>query len=194
MSEVMTETGGSSQSTTDQVKDRVQDAAGQARGKMSEQVSQQVDTRSTQAGEQVSSAADAMRRTGEQLRQEGKDGPAKLMDQVAERGERLGSYLTDSNGDRILRDVESFARRQPWLFVGGSAVLGFFASRFLKASSSRRYRETGDVDGRYGAGYVSPAAPALPVHAVEDADGAYAAPGRPGGVGAVGGGLGDDVR
>jgi ElaB/YqjD/DUF883 family membrane-anchored ribosome-binding protein len=178
MSEVMAGTDRSSQSTTEQVKDRVQDATAQARGKMSEQVSQQVDTRSTQAGEQVSAAADAMRRTGDQLRQEGKEGPAKLMDQVAERGERLGSYLSESSGDRILRDVESFARRQPWLFAGGSVVLGFFVSRFVKASSSRRYRETPEYDGRYRAGYVGPAElPAPPAPA-----------------GAVGGDLRGDVR
>jgi len=185
MSEVMAETDRSSQSTTEQVKDRVQDATAQARGKVSEQVSQQVDTRSTQAGEQVSSAADAMRRTGEQLRQEGKEGPARLMDQVAERGERLGSYLTASDGDRILRDVESFARRQPWLFAGGSVVLGFFVSRFLKASSSRRYRESESLDGRYrSAGYVSPAE--LPAPRPQTVP--------PPRTGAVGGGFGDDVR
>jgi ElaB/YqjD/DUF883 family membrane-anchored ribosome-binding protein len=178
MSEVIAEPGSSSPSTTEQVKERVQDAAEQARGKTREQLNQQVDTRSTQAGQQVSAAADAMRRTGGQLREEGKEGPAKLMEQVAERGERLGSYLTESDGDRILRDVESFARRQPWLVAGGSVVLGFFASRFLKASSSRRYRETPDYDGRYRTGYVSPAAlPAPPAPA-----------------GTVGGGVGDDLR
>jgi ElaB/YqjD/DUF883 family membrane-anchored ribosome-binding protein len=175
---VMAEPGLSSQSTTEQVKERVQDAAEQARGKTREQLNQQVDTRSTQAGEQVSAAADAMRRTGDQLRQEGKETPAKLMEQVAERGERLGSYLTESDGDRILRDVESFARRQPWLVAGGSVVLGFFASRFLKASSSRRYREMPEYDGRYRTGYVSPAElPAPPARATT-----------------VGGDLGGDLR
>ena len=178
MSGVMSDTDRSSQSTTEQVKDRVQDAAEQARGKTRERIGEQMDTRSTQAGEQVRAAADAMRRTGDQLRQEGKETPAKLMEQVAERGERLGSYLTESNGDRILRDVESFARRQPWLFAGGSVVLGFFASRFVKASSGRRYRETPEYDGRYRAGYVGPAElPAPPAPAAR-----------------VGGDLGGDLR
>ena len=34
---------------------------------------------------------------------------------IAERTEQLGSYLTDANEDQVLRDVEAFARRQPWL-------------------------------------------------------------------------------
>jgi ElaB/YqjD/DUF883 family membrane-anchored ribosome-binding protein len=157
-----------SQSATEQVKERVQDVAGQAKGQTREQLRNQISQRSTQAGEQVSSAADAMRRTSEQLRTEGKDSVAKLVDGVADRGEKLGSYLTRADGDQILRDVEDLARKQPWLFVGSSAVVGFLASRFLKASSSGRYQSRSqqggypsrDLAGASSAGYVSP--PALP--------------------------------
>jgi hypothetical protein len=53
----------------------------------------------------------------------------------------LGSYLERSDGDTILRDVEDFGRRQPWAVIAGGVVLGFAASRFLKASSSRRYEQ-----------------------------------------------------
>jgi ElaB/YqjD/DUF883 family membrane-anchored ribosome-binding protein len=150
------------QSATGQVKERVQDVAEQAKSQTGEQLRTQINQRSTQAGEQVSSAADAMRRTSEHLRGEGKDSVAKVLDGAAERSERLGSYLSQADGDQILRDVEDIARKQPWLFVGGSAVIGFLASRFMKASSSNRYQ--GSVAGGYpqnqsqlGAGYVSPA-------------------------------------
>jgi hypothetical protein len=156
-----------SQSATEQVKERVQDVAGQAKGQTRERLRNQISQRSTQAGEQVSSAANAMRRTSEQLRTEGKDGAAKVVDGLADRGEKLGSYLSRADGDQILGDVEDLARRQPWLFVGGSAVVGFLASRFVKASSSGRYQSRSQQDGGYpsrhpagasGAGYVSPAA------------------------------------
>ena len=60
------------------------------------------------------SLADALRRTGENMRSEGKEGPARVTDGVAERAERLGGYLTESDSNRILSDVEDFARRQPW--------------------------------------------------------------------------------
>ena len=156
-----------SQSATEQVKERVQDVAGQAKGQTREQLRRSDQQRSTQAGEQVSSAAQALRRTSEQLRTEGKERAAKVVDGVADRSERLGSYLTRADGDRILRDVEDFARRQPWLFVGsGSAVVGFLASRFMKASSSGRYQSSSqqggypsrDIAGDSSAGYASPAA------------------------------------
>jgi hypothetical protein len=133
-------------STTDQVKDQVrgtaqvaQDkargAAGQARGRLSEQV----DQRSTQAGKRIGETASDVRTIAEQLRNQGNEAPANLAEQVAGQVERVGDYLKDASGDRLLRDVEDFARRQPMLVAAGGLVLGFAASRFLKASSSRRY-------------------------------------------------------
>ena len=104
------------QETAQQVGQKAQEVRAQA----GERVRQELDTRSTQAGDQVSTTADAIRRVGEQLRKEGNPGPAKYADQVAERIERLGTYLSQANADRMLHDVESFARRQPWLTAFGA--------------------------------------------------------------------------
>jgi hypothetical protein len=134
-------------STTEQVKDQVRDKAqlaqekaqgalGQARGRLRDQV----DQRSTQAGDQVQSAAQDVRNVAEQLRGQGKDTPARVAEQVADRAESFGTYLRDADGERLLRDVEDFARRQPMLVAASALALGFAASRFLKASSSRRYQ------------------------------------------------------
>jgi hypothetical protein len=119
----------------EQAQEKAKQAAGEARSR----VRDQVDQRSTQAGEQVSSAAQDVRSVGEELRRQGKDQPARMADQAADRAERLGSYLQESDADRILRDVEEFGRRQPWAMVAGGLALGFVASRFLKASSEQRY-------------------------------------------------------
>ena len=91
-----------------------------------------------------------MRSVSEHLREQGKDQPAKLAEQAADRAERLGSYLKENDADRILDDVEDFGRRQPWAVIAGGVALGFVASRFLKASSSRRYeqRASGTVRAR----------------------------------------------
>jgi hypothetical protein len=142
------DTGGS---TTDQVKNQVRDKAqlaqettsgalGQARSRLRDQV----DRRSTQAGDQVQSAAQDVRKVAEQLRGQGKDTPARVAEQLADRAESFGSYLRDADGERLLGDVEAFARRQPWLVAAGGLALGFAASRFLKASSSRRYQAGSD--------------------------------------------------
>ena len=103
----------------------------------------QVDQRSTQAGETVTSAAQDARSVGEELRKQGKDGPARMADQAAERAERLGGYLQESDADRILRDVEDFGRRQPWAIAAAGLALGFVGSRFLRASSRERYQAGG---------------------------------------------------
>ena len=58
---------------------------------------------------------------------------------VAERLERFGGYLEGAKGDDLLRDGERFARERPWLVAGAAALVGFTASRLLKASSERRY-------------------------------------------------------
>jgi hypothetical protein len=118
-----------------QAQDRAQEVAGQAKGRMRDQV----DQRSTEAGERVSSTAQDVRSVGEELRKQGKDQPARLADQAADRAERLGGYLKESDADRILRDIEDFGRRQPWAIVAGGLALGFVGSRFLKASSQKRY-------------------------------------------------------
>ena len=108
---------------------------GQARGRISDQV----DQRSTQAGERIAGTASDVRSIADELRAQGKDAPANLAEQVAGQADRVGDYLKGASGDRILRDAEDFARRQPMLVAAAGLALGFAASRFLKASSSRRY-------------------------------------------------------
>jgi hypothetical protein len=121
-----------------QAQDRAREAAGQARGR----VRDQVDQRSTQLGNQVSSGASDARSVAEQLRNQGKQTPARYVEQAADRAERFGGYLRDSDGDRLLDDVEDFARRNTWAVALGGLALGFAASRLLKASSADRYRSS----------------------------------------------------
>jgi hypothetical protein len=147
----MPETQEKAREVAGQAQDKAREAAGQARGRMS----QEVDRRSTQAGEQVTSNASDARSVAGELRKQGKDTPARYVEQAADRAERLGGYLQESDGDRILRDVEDFARRNPWAVAAGGLVLGFAASRMLKASSGERYRSSLPVQ-RSGAAGVTP--------------------------------------
>jgi hypothetical protein len=152
------------QSTTDQVNDQVRDKAqvaqdkargamGQARGRLSDQV----DQRSTQAGERIAGTASDVRSIAEQLRSQGKDTPANLAEQLAGQADRVGDYLKGASGDRILRDVEDFARRQPMLVAAAGLALGLAASRLLRASSSRRYQSSSQRsgDGNYDRTYAT---------------------------------------
>ena len=120
----------------ERAQDKTQEVREQARGLIREQTA----TRSTQAGQQVQSIGQALRQTSEQLRAQGEDVPARVMEQAAGRLDSIGSYLLSSDPDRILADAEDFARRNPWAVAAGTALVGFAASRFLKASGDRRYR------------------------------------------------------
>lgn len=134
------EVAGQAQEKAQQVAGQAQAKAQEAAGQVQDKARSMIDQRSTQAGEQVSQQASDLRSVGEQLRSQGKDGPAKLADQAADRAERLGSYLSNSDANTILHDVEDLGRRQPWAVALGGLALGFAASRFLKASSQQRFQ------------------------------------------------------
>ena len=175
MSSFPTETANgpsTSEASSDSAKDKAQEVAGQAKTR----VRDQVDQRSTEAGHRVGSTAQDVRSISEELRKQGKDQPAKVAEQVADRADSLGDYLKRSDGDTILRDLEDFGRQRPWAVIAGGVALGFAASRFLKASSDRRSQTAipaqssapvyapqlgnggvSPVDANSGPGYVPPA-------------------------------------
>jgi ElaB/YqjD/DUF883 family membrane-anchored ribosome-binding protein len=161
-------TEGRPQGATEVLKGQAEQVSEKARevsGTVQDRVREQVDSRSTQAGEQVDSVGEAMRSMGEQLRNQGNDLPAQLAQQAAEKADQLGRYLREADADQMLRDVEDFGRRQPWVVAAAGLALGVAAARFVKASSRRRYQPDG-YDSRglssprdYGStAYGSPAA------------------------------------
>jgi hypothetical protein len=129
------------QETAGHVQQQVGEKAQEVRVQAADGIKQQLDSRSTQAGEQVSATADALRRVGEQLKQDGQEAPARYARQAAQPVERLGRYLADADGERILQDVEQFARRRPWVTAVGGVALGFVVARFIKASSTSGGRQ-----------------------------------------------------
>jgi ElaB/YqjD/DUF883 family membrane-anchored ribosome-binding protein len=119
--------------------EQAQEKAQQAAGQMQDKLREQLDQRSSQAATQITEQASDLRSVGESLRQEGKEGPAKAADQLAQYAEKVGGYLREKDSHALLADAEDFGRRQPWAIATGGIVLGFAVSRFLKASSSERY-------------------------------------------------------
>jgi hypothetical protein len=144
-------TGDVKESTTpDKAQDiagEAQDKAREAAGKAQRNLQQQVDQRAKQAGEQVTGTAEDLRSVGEELRKQGKDGPAKIADRAAEQTEKVGSYLSGTGPDQMLRDAEDFGRRRPWAALAGGLAAGAVAARFLKASSRSRYRQRSATSG-----------------------------------------------
>jgi hypothetical protein len=134
--------------TTD-VRETAQNAVNQGKSFLGKQV----DERSTVIGQQIGSVAQDLRNVGDQLRESGTvGGAAGYVDQGAELVDKLANYLQDADSDRLIGDLEDYARRQPWAIAGAALVLGFAASRFLKTSSVRRYSSTYGTTTAYGGG------------------------------------------
>lgn len=147
------------QEIASQAQEKAQAASGQAQAKLREQL----DQRSAQVAGQINEQASDLRAVSEALREQDKDGPAKAADRLAEYAEKVGGYLRDKDSEALLQDAEEFGRRQPAAVAAGGLLLGFVASRFLKASSSRRYssRSAGELPP------PRPPAPPRPRAAVE---------------------------
>ena len=114
--------------------DEAKEAGAQVAGDVGARAREELDRRSTRAGDRVGSAAGDVRDIAQGLRDKGRDGPARLADDAAERIERFAAYLRDADTDRILEDVRGLSRRQPAAVVAGAAVIGIVAGRLLKAS------------------------------------------------------------
>jgi ElaB/YqjD/DUF883 family membrane-anchored ribosome-binding protein len=157
--------GAGGDSLAAQTQEKVQQGAQQATETAARYVRTQTEARSQQTAQELQNVVDALRRSSHALHAEGNVTAARGVEQVTDRLERLGGYLGGTQGDQMLRDLEAFGRRKPWGMIGIGVGLGVAASRFLKASSSRRY------DGSFGnqsGGSVTPAAARLPVTAPAD--------------------------
>jgi hypothetical protein len=79
--------------------------------------------------------AQALRKVAREMG-DGKQGnTSRLVEGAAERLERFSGSLKEKDLDGIVRDVESFARRQPVAFFGAAVAAGFLAMRFLKSTN-----------------------------------------------------------
>ena len=110
-------------------------------------VSAQLNDRSSQVGSSLSSTAEDLRRIAGELRNsETISGSADFAERGADIAGRIGTYLTDSDGEKLISDAEDFARQRPWSVALTALAVGFAASRVLKASSAQRYRDAGYGD------------------------------------------------
>jgi hypothetical protein len=58
-----------------------------------------------------------------------------LVDKAGRELERFSRFLRDADAEDMIRSAESFARREPLLFLGGAFTLGILTARFLKSSA-----------------------------------------------------------
>jgi hypothetical protein len=128
---------------TDQAKGMAAGVATQAR----EAASSRLSGGKERAAQGLGSIASVLRQTSEQL-PEDQSGLTKYVTRAADGIDTASSYLQKSSLPDVIRDVESFARREPALFLGGIFVAGLVGGRFLKSSRPRGAGATGQGASR----------------------------------------------
>ena len=109
----------------------------------------QADRGRTAAADGVSKVADTIRRVSLDMQVE-QPAIASAAETAADQADRIADYLRTTDAREIVGTVESAARRQPLLFLGGAFVLGVAASRLFKAASGGGSNAT--ASGAYGQG------------------------------------------
>jgi len=97
-----------------------------------QKVSKTMGKRWEESAMQLTGIADTLRQKGGEL-----DGSmfAPVVNKAAEQIDRAAEFVMDADVDQVVRSTESFARREPLLFVGGAFTLGLLVARFFKSAS-----------------------------------------------------------
>ncbi len=117
------------------------------------------------AAERMAGFADALRHASSDLDEQGQTLVSGFVRQAADGLADFSGAMRRNDVDDLMGSVESFARRQPALFIGSAVLAGFGIARFMKASSERRrerapgYARAGAEDTGQRFGSSGPATP-----------------------------------
>lgn len=124
---------------------------GDAARNVAEQAEQTVEAKASTAMEQVSGAiggvAHAIRRAGEDLRQE-QPQLASAADTAAVQVDRVAEYLEQHEPREVFDAVQDVARRQPALLIGGGIAFGLVLGRLLRSAVPGDADQGGSASGR----------------------------------------------
>jgi Protein of unknown function (DUF2795) len=96
----------------------------------------QLESRKGQATMQLEQAAQSIRQSSEQFRQQGNPMLADVSEAAASGLEQANQFLRTRDVDGVIREAEATARRQPALIIGGGFAIAFLVTRMLKAGVS----------------------------------------------------------
>jgi hypothetical protein len=127
----------SGEGLTDKAGDMASGLMAQVRERASDQVASQKD----RAADGLGSVASALRKAGDELRSSN-TGLASYADRAVDELEHLSDRIREKDLVEVVSDLETFARRRPAAFLGGSFLMGLGLARLLKSSSDRRRAST----------------------------------------------------
>ena len=108
---------------------------GEIRQMVREKTYEQFDTQKQRATNNLGHLAGAVRGVTQSLRDSGQSGLADYANRAADGLERWSTVLQRQDPAQALRELQSFARRNPALFLGAAFGVGVLAGRFFKSSA-----------------------------------------------------------
>ena len=128
------------ESSTDAIKGQASDlvdAAKNVASQATDKIKDAVNDRKSSGAEYVGSLADTMRRAAREF---DTDLPlaGTYIRKAASQIEGVSDHIRNGNLNDVVRNAQSFARRQPTAFLGLAVLAGFGALRFLKSSPVTR--------------------------------------------------------
>jgi hypothetical protein len=128
------------------VADKTQEKAGEIADQARQQATSRLAGGKDRAVDSLVSVAEAIRKTGQELRQQEQAPIAGVADGAAQQVERLAGYLREREVGQIIDETEGLARRRSSLFLGGAFTLGLLAARLLGSSAERARASRGQDD------------------------------------------------
>jgi hypothetical protein len=94
-----------------------------------------LDDQQKSAAAGIEDLAGALRTAAQELEAKHSTTAAHFGQRAADSLQKFAGTLRERDAGSLIRDLESFARQQPAVFLGAAVTLGFLAMRFLKSSS-----------------------------------------------------------
>ncbi|WP_299785098.1 hypothetical protein [uncultured Marivita sp.] len=114
--------------------EQAKSAAGDVAQNAASAAKDQADAAKSSVADEVSGVASALRTAAEEMRSGSPQ--ERTFGQIAEGLADASEAMRNKDLSEMVQDVSAFARKNPLVFLGGAALIGFAATRFAKASSS----------------------------------------------------------
>jgi hypothetical protein len=149
---------GTTRKSNDNLKAETKEAVGRVSARVKESASEAVDEVKHQAtstlrqqkevaADSLTSVCEALHESAERLREDDVSAFAGLMDQAADRIDRVAEYIREEDIKDMFDAAQNWARKNPALFLGGSFVAGLLVARLLKSTQAAA-RDENDLSDR----------------------------------------------
>ncbi len=143
---------------------QAKNAAGDVYDTVTDKAASKIEDQKAGLTGQLTGVADTVRRVSGTLHDTEAENPvseyaAKYTDTAARKIESVAQYFDGADLKDIARDLESYARRNPAVFLGSAFAIGIMAARFLKSTPPANVTATaaaGSIGSQPAVGDSSP--------------------------------------